>query len=363
MPVLFQYLLRLFLGAFLRVVGTFMGLFFLIDGIESVRRYSQKVNFNWEDISLMILSRLPNFLAMLLPSFALLTAMMVLTTLSRQSEITVMRASGVSLYRILIPFLMGGFIIAGLHLVLQEQIVWRCNQAEQHLQNQITGRFLASQSRSGSFWLRSGRQLVHAAKADPTGLELEEISVFRFDGNNSLVSRIDAESASYQDGRWFLGNGTLYHFGPEASAEPFLRKEWPVNLEPVRMDRSSVPEPAALSLPQLWQLMSRLEQEGVDTTSHEMTFHRKMVDPLTTMTAILLGFPFALRLPRQGGLTRALFFGLVLGFIMFVMVDLATALGLGNRLPPMVAAWAPVLFFLGIGGFLFLHLAQPRRGG
>ncbi|MBF0148327.1 MAG: LPS export ABC transporter permease LptG [Magnetococcales bacterium] len=363
MPVLFQYLLRLFLSGFMRVVATFMGMFFLIDGIESVRRYSQKVNFNWGDISLMILSRLPNFLTMLLPSFALLTAMIVLTTLSRQSEITVMRASGVSLYRILIPFLMGGILIAGLHIVLQEQIVWRCNQAEQYLQNQITGRFLASQSDSGSFWLRSGRQIVHAARANPSGLELEEISVFRFDNNHALVSRIDAESAYYQDGRWLLGNGTLYHFGAEANAEPFLRKEWPVNLEPVQMDRSNVPEPMYLSLFQLWTLMARLEREGVDTTSYEMTFHRKMADPMTTLTAILLGFPFAMRLPRQGGATRSIFVGLVLGFAMFVIVDLATALGMGNRLPPVVAAWAPVLFFLGIGGFLFLHLAEPRRGG
>ncbi|MBF8271356.1 MAG: LPS export ABC transporter permease LptG [Magnetococcales bacterium] len=361
MPILFQYLLRLFLQSFLQVAAVFMGLFFLIDGIESVRRYSQKVNFNWGDISLLILSRLPAFLTMLLPSFALLAAMMVLASLSRQSEITVMRASGVSLHRILIPFLMGGIIIAGLHIVLQEQVVWRCNQAEQSLQNQITGRFQASRSQSGSFWLRSGRQIVHAAKANPSGLELEDVSVFRFDNNNRLVSRIDAERAYHQKGRWFLSNGTLYHFGREANAEPFLHKEWPVTLEPLQMDRSR-PEPMYLSLFQLWEFMSRLKQEGVDITSYEMTFFRKMVDPLTTMTAILLGFPFAMRLPRQGGTTRSIFLGLLLGFAMFVIVDLSTALGMGNRLPPIVAAWAPELFFLGIGGFLFLHLADPKRG-
>ncbi|HIJ85960.1 MAG TPA: LptF/LptG family permease, partial [Magnetococcales bacterium] len=149
--------------------------------------------------------------------------------------------------------------------------------------------------------------------------------------------------------------------GREANAEPFLHKEWPVTLEPLQMDRSR-PEPMYLSLFQLWEFMSRLKQEGVDITSYEMTFFRKMVDPLTTMTAILLGFPFAMRLPRQGGTTRSIFLGLLLGFAMFVIVDLSTALGMGNRLPPIVAAWAPELFFLGIGGFLFLHLADPKRG-
>lgn len=362
MPILFQYLLKLFLRNFFQVVAIFIGLFFLIDGVENVRRFSSKINFDWGDITLLILVRLPNFLTMLLPSFALLASMMVLSTLSRQSEITVMRASGVSLYRILIPFLLGGVIIAFGHIIIQEQVVWRCNQAEQFLQNQITGRFLASKSQSGSFWLRSGRQVVHAAKAGPSGTELEEISVFRFDNSNRLVSRIDAESAHYENGHWFLGNGTLYHFGDEANAEPFLHKEWPVTLEPVQMDRSR-PEPEFLPLLQLWELMGRLKLEGVDTTGYEMTFHRKVVDPVTTITSIVLGFPFAMRLPRQGGSTRSIFFGLILGFAMFVIVDLSTALGLGNRLPPVVAAWAPELFFLGIGGFLFLHLAEPKRGG
>lgn len=360
MPILFQYLLKLFLRSFLHIVAVFVGLFFLIDGIESVRRYSQKINFDWTDVGLLILSRLPSFLGMLLPSFALMAAMMVLTSLSRQSEITVMRASGVSIYRIIIPFLMGGMVIAAIHYLLQEQIIWRCNQAEQYLQNQINGRMLASKSESGSFWLRSGRQIIHAAKANPSGIELEDVSVFHFDEDNGLVSRIDAENAYYQQGRWFLSNGTLYHFGSEANAEPFLRKEWPITLEPVQMDRTR-PEPMNLSLIQLWDLMNRLKREGVDTVTYEMTFHRKVVDPLTTMTAILLGFPFAMRLPRQGGTTWGIFLGLLLGFAMFVIVDLSTALGMGNRLPPMVAAWAPELFFLGIGGFFFLHLAEPRR--
>ncbi|MBF0435797.1 MAG: LPS export ABC transporter permease LptG [Magnetococcales bacterium] len=362
MPILFQYLLKLFLQNFMQVVLVFIGLFFVIDGLENVRRFSQKIYFSWGDLGLLLLSRLPGFLSLLLPAFALLASMLVVSILSRRNEITVMRASGISLHRILIPFLLGGMIIAALHVILQEQIVWRCNLAEQFLQDRITGRFLTAKSSEGSFWLRSGRQIVHAAKANPSGLELEDVSVFRFDDNNSLTTRIDAENAYYQNGRWYLSNGTVYLFGKEANAEPFLYQEWPVTLEPVQMDRT-LPEPEYLSLLQLWDLMTRLKNEGVDTTSYEVTFHRKVVEPFIIMTAILLGFPFAMRIPRQGGLTRSIFLGIVLGFAMFVIVDLSSAMGLGNRLPPLVAAWAPELFFLGIGGFLFLHLAEPRRGG
>ena len=108
MPILFHYLLRLFLAGLLQVIGLFVGLFFLIDGVENMRRFSLKEHFNWGDLLLMMACRLPDFLTLLLPSMTLLAVLMVLARLSRQNEITVMRASGVSIYRILIPFLLGG---------------------------------------------------------------------------------------------------------------------------------------------------------------------------------------------------------------------------------------------------------------
>ncbi len=361
MPVLYHYLLHLFLSGLLRVVGVFVGLFFLIDGVESIRRFSQKSNFNWPDMFLLMASRVPAYISMLLPSLALLATLLVLTRLSRQNEITVMRASGVSMHRILIPFLLGGLILASVHVVLQDQIVPRSNRAQQKFEDSITNRHTNTDSTSGNLWLRSGQQIIHARQVIPISRILMGVTVFRFDDQYNLVNRIEARAARIRDGQWELLDGLRYHFGTLTRAESFKILPWPVNIEPEQLNRSPA-NPKFLSLNQLQGLIERLEREGYDATRFKVLMHSRIAHPATTLAAILLAFPFTLRLPRQGGITRSLLIGLLLGFSMFVVLDLSTALGLGGRLPPLVAAWAPVLFFVGIGGFLLLHIANPRQG-
>ncbi|MBF0455215.1 MAG: LPS export ABC transporter permease LptG [Magnetococcales bacterium] len=362
MPVLFYYLLQLFLQGFAQIMGIFLGLFMLIDGVESIRRYSDKVNFNWLDLSLLMLSRLPAYITLLLPSIALLTTLVVLTRLSRQNEITVMRASGISLYRILIPFLMGGVLVAAVHVILQDQIIPRTNRTFSTLQDHLLDRPVPSVTESGNLWYRSGQQIIHAEKGSLSEQSLSRVIVFRFDEARHLVSRVEAKMAHYEEGRWYLRDGVEYVFGESVQAVSFVERPWRVMLDPNRLGKKP-DDPQFLSINQLRLLAERLEREGADATSHWVTLHRKLADPATTIAAILLAFPFTLRLPREGGISRSILLGLLMGFALFVVVDLSTALGLGGRLPAALSAWAPVVFFMGIGGFLFLHLADPRQKG
>ena len=362
MPILFHYLLHLFLVGLLRVFGGFVGLFFLIDGVESIRRFSQKSHFNWPDMFLLMASRIPSFITMLFPSLALLATLMVLTRLSHQNEITVMRASGVSMPRILIPFLLGGVIVASVHVVMQDQIVPRSNRAQQKFEDRITNREESASTATGNLWLRSGQQIIHARQVVPSSAILLEVTVFQFDDQHNLTGRVDARAARLKAGQWELMEGVRYRFGGLTEAETFRIRPWDVHIQPDQLDRSPA-NPKFLTLRQLGELAQRLESEGYDATGLRVLLYTRIAHPATTIAAILLAFPFTLRLPRQGGVARSTLMGLALGFAMFVVVDLFAALGSGGRVPPLVAAWAPVLFFVGIGGYLMVHIANPRRDG
>ncbi|MBF0194477.1 MAG: LPS export ABC transporter permease LptG [Magnetococcales bacterium] len=362
MPKLFRYLLRLFLLGFMQVIGMFMGLFFLVDGIESIRRFSDEVNFTWGDLVVLLILRLPSFVTMLLPSITLLTTLIVLTRLTRQNEITVMRASGISLYRIIIPFLIGGAIIATLHMGLQDQIIPRTNKAYKTLANHVKNRHVSLEAESGKIWYRSDKQIIHARSGSAKEQSLYDVIVFRFDDNHRLVSRIEAEQATFKKNNWQLHEGIEYVFGNSVQAVTFKDRPWRVLIDPTILGIKAG-NPDFLSISQLHKLALRLQKEGADASTHWVMLYRKLADPLTTIAAILLAFPFALRLPRQGGASWSVFLGILLGFAMFVVIDLSTALGLGGRLPPQLAAAAPVVIFMSIGGYLFLHISQPKRGG
>ncbi|MBF0098447.1 MAG: LPS export ABC transporter permease LptG [Magnetococcales bacterium] len=364
MPILFLYLLRLFLVGLLQIIGLFIGLFLLIDGIESVRRFALKPAFNWSDMFWMMLCRLPDFITLLLPSITLLTVLTVLARLSRQNEITVMRASGVSLYRILIPFLLGGLLIASTQLLLRDQLVPWTTRLAQHMEDRLLGHDSPSQSDLDNLWLKvwtqqGARQLLHVQQLLSDAQVLLNVTIFEWDAEQKLRSHIQARSAQMVQGKWMLNQGILYLYEPTIQAERFTQREWPAILGLDQLNRTAI-NPNFLSFEQIKQLIERTEREGYDATRLHVLLHNRLSQPATTLAAILLAFPFTLRLPRRGGVTRSLLLGILIGFTLFVVADLAQALGLGGRLPPPLAAWAPVCFFASLGGFLMLHLADPK---
>lgn len=360
MPLLFQYLLRLFLAGFIKIIGLFSVFYFLIDGVESIRRFSHKGQFNWTDTVLLMASRLPGFITMLLPSITLLAVLTVLARLSRQHEITVMRASGVSINRMLIPFLLGGIFIAAIQLILQDTIVPRTNRIAQNLENHLLGHHIDTQADWDDVWLKSDQQLIHIGQILPDAGILLDVTAFQFDDQGRLQHRLTAKKAHINQGEKVLSEGIIYRYGERVTVQPFHRRTWHVSLHAAQLNRTSV-EPDFLSLRQIYLLAERTAREGYDDTRLRVLLYGKLTQPITTLAAILLAFPFTLRLPRRGGLIRSLLIGLFLGFLLFVATDLSKALGMGGRLPPSLAAVAPAFFFTGMGGFLLLHLSDPRH--
>ncbi|WP_130470813.1 LPS export ABC transporter permease LptG [Candidatus Magnetaquicoccus inordinatus] len=367
MPILFLYLLRLFLVGMGQIIGLFIGLFLLIDGIESIRRFALKPAFNWADMFWMMLCRLPDFITLLFPSITLLAVLIVLARLSRQNEITVMRASGISLYRILIPFLLGGLLIASTQLLLRDQLVPWSKRLAQNLEDRLLGQENPSPTDMDNLWLKvwtqqGGRQLLHVQQLLPDQRVLLNLSLYEWDADHKLRSHIQARSAHMVKGEWILNQGIRYQYEPTLVAERFIQLPWPAILGSDQLNRTAI-NPDFLTFEQLNRLIERTEREGYDATRLHVLLHSRFSQPATTLAAILLAFPFTLRLPRRGGITRSLLLGLLIGFTLFVVADLAQALGLGGRLPPPLAAWAPVCFFAGLGGFLLIHLADPKRQG
>ncbi|NGZ06941.1 MAG: LPS export ABC transporter permease LptG [Magnetococcales bacterium] len=359
MPILFGYLLRDFLGAFGKTMGVFIGLFLLIDGIEGIRRFAPKPSFQAMDLIWLLLSRLPNFLGMLTPAMLLLTTLLAVNRLMRHNEITVMRASGVSLTRILWPLLCGGILIALLHGLLITQIAPHTNRIAQGFKDRLLDHQVAPHARSDDLWLRDGSQIIHAKKADPDAGLLHEVTIFVFDAQHHLASRITARTARFAQDQWRLLNGIDYRFQPEPTVTPFDQRLWHVSFDPQRL-AIDTPPPQLLTALELYALIRHLKQDGHDATRYQVILQRRLAAPFATLTAIVLAFPFALRLPRAGGTLLSTLIGLLLGFAMFVLGDLAGALGLGGRLPPLLAAWSPILFFCGIAGFLLFHLDSPK---
>lgn len=356
MPILFRYLFMAYLGGFIQVLGIFTGLFFLMDGMEQFRELAS-ANAPGSDIALILLLRLPSFLTQFLPAIALLTTLMVVSGLVRHSEITAMRACGVSIYRILIPILAGGLLIAAFHFLIQDQVVSRTSHAATLLKARYDGKKQTTSSAQTDIWLRDGDTLIHAKRSAPREKALFGITTLQFEPPFKLVARIEAEKAVLENGKWSLENGVRYNFDQETGTETFTRRPWETTLTTDQLDRNT-PPPESLSFLELFSFSDRVREEGYDASSYEVVLHRKAADPLTTLAAIILALPFSVRASRSGGTTTALIGGVIAGFSLFAVVDFTSALGLGGRIPPFLAAWSPMILFTCLGGWLLVHLEE-----
>ncbi|MBF0309932.1 MAG: LptF/LptG family permease [Magnetococcales bacterium] len=365
MPVLLRYLFSRFLVNFLRILLISGGLFLLLDGAELVRRYAKEGSAGWSDILFLLALRLPAFLVHILAPLTLLATLTTLTLLSRQNEITAMRAGGLSIYRILVPFLLAGLSISSVQFLLQDQVVPLGNRLMQDVVNRITHSTPASTltgSDTTALWIRDGQQIVHAQGTSPEHGAMWDVTIFQFDEGLRLLTRVDAKHAKREKEGWVLYDGIVYTNGDAGAANRFESRPWPIQLATEQFDRS-IPQPEMLSLMALRHQANRLSREGYDAKAFQVFFLRRLADPLTTLSAIILAFPFALRLQRLGGATRSLLLGLVVGFAMFIVVDLTTALGMGSILPAGVAVFVPVIFFFSVGMFLLLHLEEECKAG
>ncbi|MBF0137583.1 MAG: LPS export ABC transporter permease LptG [Magnetococcus sp. DMHC-1] len=362
MTVLFRYLLRGFMTGFFQVLGVFVTLFFLLDGAEQIRRYSQAPYADWQNVSQVILLRIPALTVQLLPPMVLLTTLFVLSRLARHNEITVMRAGGISIYRVLWPFLAGGILVAGMQFMIQEQVVPRANLVVQRLSQEIQGKSsrLSLARDTQDLWLRDGNRIIHAEQVSVQHQALLGINVFQFDEQFNLVGRLDAHRAERLPEGWRLFAGVEHDFRGNAGPRPFRQQPWAINLETEQLDRNT-PPPEALPVRRLWVMAARLEQEGYDATLYRMVLQRKLANPFATLAALLLAFPFALRLQRLGGTTRSLTVGILAGFLLLIMTDMTEALGVGGRLSPLIAAWSPVILFASLGFSLLMHLEEEAR--
>ncbi|MEO5367727.1 MAG: LPS export ABC transporter permease LptG [Magnetococcus sp. WYHC-3] len=362
MPILFRYLMVNFLGGFLKVLGVFVGVFFLLDGAEQIRRFGAMANVTSLDLAGFLLLRLPGFLVQFLPPLTLLCTLMVMHRLNRQNEITVIRACGVAIHRALLPFLAGAVVVALALWGVQEGLApWldaRARALEARFNGQDDG---AGTLEHGQLWLRDGSRILYARQVSAPHRALFDVVVYQFDDQQRLVARQDARRALLRETGWVLEQGTAYVFGEHIQAQTFHTLPSPLDLTVAQLERGT-PNPSALTFGELAAFAHRLEHEGYDATGYHVALQRKLADPVLVVAAVLLGFPFSLRLSRLGGTVRSAAMGLTGGFGLFVLVDVFTALGMGGRLPPLAATWIPVLFSFALGGFLLLHLEEKAVG-
>ncbi|MDH3310070.1 MAG: LPS export ABC transporter permease LptG [Gammaproteobacteria bacterium] len=328
-----------------------LAVFFVL--IDALKDYGI-AQFGLFELLKYVVLRQPQQVYELSPIGALIGTIMGLSTLALNSELTAMRAAGVSVARIVIATLKVGLLFAVVILLVGEYIVPVSENMAQ------TGRARALetplQKKSTGIWLRSGTSFVNIGEVLPD-FSLLRMNIYVFGQDNRLRSQTAAQRARHDGDAWRLEGVTeSLIVGQEAVQTRRVKQEvWHSVLTPDVVSVFAI-RPESLSLQQLHYYIGHLQQNNQDTRNFRLAFWQKSFMPLATLIMMLLATPFVFRQLRSGGLSQRVFIGIMLGLVFIIFHKSIGYFGALYAFPPMAAALLPILLFFALAMYL-LHRA------
>ena len=296
----------------------------------------------WEAVAYVLLT-LPRRIYELVPTAALLGSLLWLGNLASNSELTAMRASGVTLFSLVSWVLQGGLIVVVAMVALGELVA---PGAEARGQNLKTFAFDERLSVSAiGLWARDGNRIVQADAVLP-GNRLASLRVIELepDGTVSSVSRIGR--AEYEDGGWRVFDMGRSRLSPEGViAEGHGEALYGRLLSPEYFGVLVV-EPRQMAAQDLARYIRYLKENALQSAPYEVAFWQRITMPASTWVMLLLAVPFLFGSQREGSAGRRLFIGLLLGVGFVIVMRVLTHMGLVYGLPPWFSASAPLWLFL-----------------
>ncbi len=360
MNLLHRFLLKHFLRILLLSVCAFVGIYLLIDFFEKISDFID-YQASAGDYFLYLANSIPLIFGQILPLAVLMTVVLALGGLGRTNEITAMRSCGISLWRVVQPFMLFALVLSLSLLLLNEFVIPHNAKALNSLLDfKLKGKSQLSLTRD-EIWYRDGNRIINVTLAEPQQKKLHGISMFTIDEESRFLQRHEAPSASYQNDSWLTDDLTVLTFDPQYGD---LQQTEVSQKQILKIGR--IPEDFAtsedrnneLSIRHLSRLASKLEAEGLDATRHKVDLHSRVATPFTCLIMAFLGVPFALQKGRQSNIALGIGLSLGIGVAYFILQSMIVAFGYSGALPPLVAAWAPNLIFLMLGVWLLLSVKE-----
>jgi lipopolysaccharide export system permease protein len=358
------YVARQFLLAVLAMLAALSGIVSLFDFIELLRRSATKPDATFALVTEIAALRLPFVAMQILPFAVLLGGILAFWRLTRSSELIVARAAGVSAWHFLSAPLLCAILLGALGTggvsPLASAMLARADTLDNTYLRTATG---STALTGGQLWLRQsdrelepqGVAILHARSVSMNGkvLAANDVSVFRLDGNDRLLARLEATRATLERGQWLLEN--TRRMLPDRLPEQIGTQRLPTDLTVSRV-QDSFASPDTLSVWALPDFIGLLERSGFSAIRHRLHFQALLALPLLAGTMALVSAGFSMRATRRGGVARMIGSGVAAGFALFVVSKVAEEFGQSGALPAPLAAWAPAGAGLMLAVALLLHL-------
>jgi len=291
----------------------------------------------------------------------LLAVLITFGLMSRSNEITAIKATGTSIYRVVTPVLVASALLAAGLFFADQFYLPHANKRQEALHNQIKGRPAQTYLRPDRKWIfGQNNDIYYYQFFDPDRDQFANITVFHLDPARFVITqRIHADRAHWADnlGRWVYEQGWQRALNGAAIGDyhTFDVSTFPELSEAPSYFKKEVKQYSEMNYEELHRYIRDLQQSGFDVVRLRVQLHRKLSYPLITLIMAVLAVPFSLSSAKKGAVTGvAVAVGIAVVYT--VVSRVFESMGDLSQLPPALAAWSPDLIFSLIGGYLILKV-------
>lgn len=338
-----RYLGKAILGAIFISLLMLVGLSSIIKFVEQFRSVGRGSYDIWQAIAYTILT-IPKDIEIFFPMASLLGALIALGGLASRSELVVMQSAGFSKFRIGLAVMKTAIPLVILTMLIGE---WGIPQTEQFARELRSKAMYGGSllSVKNGIWAKDGNDFIYI-KRITDDLELNDIYIYSFSDNRQLQKVQHANSAFFSEGVWRLRQLNESTISEDSIiTENYINQIWQTNLTPDKLGIASL-KPTSLSISGLSNYIHFLKQTGQEAKKFELTYWRKLFQPLSVGVMMMLALSFIFGPLRSVTAGARILTGICFGFLFYVVNEIFGPLSLVYDVAPMLGALMPSLLFL-----------------
>jgi len=302
-----------------------------------------------------ILLTIPRLTYDLFPIAAVVGGMSTLGILANNSELVVMRTSGISQSRLALSFVKTGILLILFNMIIGEFVAPVSEQKAKQLRSVALTNQITLKTKNG-FWLRNGNSFINIKKILP-GDKVENVYIYEFDDNGYLRTSIRAATGEYVDDKWILRNIAQTKISDDSAESSFVETAtWDVILNPEVINIVTI-KPQYLSMLGLLDYITYLKRNGQNSKLYEQALWSKIINPASIIIMLLLAIPIVKIGSRTVSLGQRVFVGALIGIVYHIVNQISGNLGIVYGFMPFISVSLPSLILL---AFIIHKLRQSH---
>ncbi|MBI3195540.1 MAG: LPS export ABC transporter permease LptG [Ignavibacteriae bacterium] len=355
-----RYILRQFILTAIFAIVAFVVVFLSVDMMENLDDFIDH-NATLGIILTYYLYFMPEIIKLTIPVGMLMSALFTTGRLSTFNELTAMKSSGISLYRMIIPLLAFSLFVSAASIYFNGWIVPQANKKKFAIGRAYFKKGIEYISKNNVFIQDSPTRIISLGQYDDLADVATVVSLQEFDAVDPTIitARYDAREMRWQPDTksWTLGNGTIRTFtdGKE-SLSKFTSLELTLNFTPDDI-RKKQEHPDEMDYTSLHRFIENQKRAGQDAARWEVDYYGKIAFPFASFIVVLFGVPFS-SVKRRGGLGVEFGIAVAICFFYMIFLKVSQAFGYNGDLHPVLTAWLANGIFLVLGIYNLIRVQK-----